>query len=57
MTEDALNHRFRILRAEAVIIREGRARGFDMKRLGIDDLPRTQGAVDKKSTPITSTEW
>lgn len=50
MTEAALNHRFRRLRAEALIISEGRKQGFDMKDLCMsDDLPRIQGGVDKNS--------
>jgi hypothetical protein len=51
MSENALNHRFRRLRAEAVIIHEGRKQGIDMKALPFEgDLPATQGAVDKEST-------
>lgn len=50
MTEHALNHRFRRLKAQAVIIREGRARGFDMKHLLVEDtMPSSQDAVDKQS--------
>lgn len=52
MTEAALNHRFRRLRAEALVITEGRSKGFDMKGLKLgDDMPRIQGDVDKNSTP------
>ncbi|CAI6100395.1 hypothetical protein V2G26_008255 [Clonostachys chloroleuca] len=49
MTEDALNHRFRRLRAEAVIIRHGRDAGFDMKHLSVEDLPKTQATVQKNN--------
>lgn len=42
MTENALNHRFRHLHAQALIIREARERGLDMKdMMGFDDLPAT----------------
>lgn len=52
MTESALNHRFRPLRAEVIIIAEGRKRGLDMKdlKVGDDVLPKKQSDVDKKST-------
>ncbi|EEU44285.1 uncharacterized protein NECHADRAFT_84664 [Fusarium vanettenii 77-13-4] len=52
MTEHALNHRFRRVRAQASIISEGRARGLDIKELSTDEniLPATQGAIDKNST-------
>lgn len=51
MTPDALNHRFRHLRAEALIISKARQQGgFDMKDMKNDGLPKTQGAVDKSST-------
>lgn len=50
MTEHALNHRFRRLRAQCVIVREGRRQGFDMKDMRQDgDLPATQEAVAKNS--------
>ncbi|KKP00466.1 hypothetical protein THAR02_07438 [Trichoderma harzianum] len=50
MTEHALNHRFRRLRAQSVIIREGRNQGFDPKNICPDgDLPATQEAVEKKN--------
>ncbi|KAH0493830.1 hypothetical protein TgHK011_000478 [Trichoderma gracile] len=50
MSEHALNHRFRRLRAQAVIVREGRKAGFDMKDMIPDgDLPVTQEAVEKKN--------
>ncbi|KAF7534526.1 hypothetical protein G7Z17_g13350 [Cylindrodendrum hubeiense] len=51
MTDHALNHRFRRLRAQAVIIREGRAQGLDMKDLSTDDnfLPKTQENIDKNN--------
>lgn len=53
MSEHALNHRFRRLRAQAVIIREGRKEGFDMKDIIPDgDLPVTQEAVEKNSMPL-----
>lgn len=55
MTEDALNHRFRRLRAEAVIIRHGRDAGFDMKHLSVEDLPKTQATVEKNSTQRLNT--
>jgi hypothetical protein len=52
MSEHALNHRFRRLRAQAVIVREGRKEGFDMKDMIPDgDLPVTQEAVEKNSMP------
>jgi hypothetical protein len=48
LTEPALNHRFRHIRAEALIIKEGRKLGFDMRSLPFEDtLPGTQGAVDR----------
>lgn len=52
MTEHALNHRFRRLRAHAVVVQEGRAQGLDLKDLEIDEkkLPATQEKVDKNST-------
>lgn len=47
MTGNALNHRFRHLKAEALIIDEGRKQGFDMKNLAFEgNLPATQSAVD-----------
>uniref|UniRef100_A0A0B7KRJ8 Uncharacterized protein n=2 Tax=Bionectria ochroleuca TaxID=29856 RepID=A0A0B7KRJ8_BIOOC len=49
ITEDALNYRFRRLRAEAVIIRYGRDTGFDMKHLSVEDLPKTQATVEKNN--------
>ncbi|KAL7949114.1 hypothetical protein V8C42DRAFT_313334 [Trichoderma barbatum] len=50
MTEHALNHRFRRLRAQCVIVREGRNQGFDPKNMCQDgDLPATQEAVEKKN--------
>ncbi|KEY65467.1 hypothetical protein S7711_08307 [Stachybotrys chartarum IBT 7711] len=48
MTEHALNHRFRRLRAHCSIIREGRKEGLDMKDLLLD-LPDKQEAVDKNN--------
>lgn len=54
MTEHALNHRFRRLRAQAAIIREARAEGIDMKNMmPPDDLPNTKEAVDTNSTPCS----
>ncbi|KAM4056077.1 hypothetical protein HRG_002999 [Hirsutella rhossiliensis] len=50
MTEHALNHRFRRLRAQALIIHEARAAGLDMKdMMAPDDLPNTKEAVDKNN--------
>ncbi|KAJ3458570.1 hypothetical protein MRS44_012679 [Fusarium solani] len=51
MTEHALNHRFRRVRAQASIISEARARSLDIKELSTDEniLPATQGAIDKNN--------
>ncbi|KAI6782897.1 uncharacterized protein J7T54_002056 [Emericellopsis cladophorae] len=50
MTKDALNHRFRRLRAEAVIIAEARQQGLDMKNLdSSDSLPTAQKDVDRSN--------
>ncbi|KAI8657443.1 hypothetical protein NCS57_01122400 [Fusarium keratoplasticum] len=51
MTEHALNHRFRRVRAQASIISEARARNLDIKELSTDEniLPATQGAIDKNN--------
>ncbi|RSM10977.1 hypothetical protein CEP52_003229 [Fusarium oligoseptatum] len=51
MTEHALNHRFRRVRAQASIISEARARKLDIKELSTDEniLPSTQGAIDKNN--------
>jgi hypothetical protein len=50
LSEDALNHRWRRLRAETTIVREGRAKGLDLKNLPVsEDLPKKQGEVDKNS--------
>ncbi|KAL6881596.1 hypothetical protein J3F83DRAFT_66586 [Trichoderma novae-zelandiae] len=50
MSEHALNHRFRRLRAQVLIVREGRKKGFDMKDMAPDgDLPVTQEAVEKNN--------
>ncbi|KAL7931116.1 hypothetical protein V8C35DRAFT_310396 [Trichoderma chlorosporum] len=50
MTEHALNHRFRRLRAQSVIIRQGRDQGFDIKYMRQDaDLPATKEAVEKNN--------
>lgn len=55
MTEHALNHRFRRLRAQALIVHEARAVGLDMKDMMTpDDLPNTKEAVEKNSTPFSS---
>lgn len=52
MTEHALNHRFRRLRAQVVIVREGRGKGLDPKNICADaDLPGTIDTVDTKSMP------
>jgi hypothetical protein len=51
MSEHALNHRFRHLNAEALIIQKGREQGFDMKNLGFEaQLPGTKNAVDTNGT-------
>lgn len=52
MTEHALNHRFRKLRSQALIIKEGRKKGLDAKGLTADEtsLPATKEGVDKTST-------
>ncbi|RFU73663.1 hypothetical protein TARUN_8586 [Trichoderma arundinaceum] len=50
MTEHALNHRFRRLRAQSVIVREGLKQGYDPKYLNPDgNLPATQEAVEKNN--------
>ncbi|KAJ4310416.1 hypothetical protein N0V84_010981 [Fusarium piperis] len=51
MTEHALNHRFRRVRAQASIITEARTRRLDIKELSTDEniLPATQGAIDKNN--------
>ncbi|KAM0255233.1 hypothetical protein ACHAQJ_005997 [Trichoderma viride] len=50
MSEHALNHRFRRLRAQSVVIREGRNQGLDPKNIIQDgDLPATQEAVEKNN--------
>lgn len=51
MTEHALNHRFRKVRASVEIIHTARAQGRDMKGLTTDEnlLPSTQAAIDKNS--------
>ncbi|KAM3526500.1 hypothetical protein NHJ13051_003439 [Beauveria bassiana] len=51
MTEHALNHRFRHIRAQTEIIMEGRKLNLDVKNLTTDEssLPKTVGAVDKKN--------
>ena len=52
MTEHALNHRFRHIRAQIEIIWAGRDAKLDMRHLIVDEsvLPKTVAAVDKKST-------
>lgn len=53
MSKDALNHRFRRLRAQAKIIQSGREQGYDMKDLDEEkNLPGTQESVDHKSMPL-----
>ncbi|KAG5931135.1 hypothetical protein E4U53_001936 [Claviceps sorghi] len=49
MSEHALNHRFRKIRAQSLVIKLGRERGFDMRHLCVDEnkLPSTQEAVDQ----------
>ncbi|KAJ6438621.1 ubiquitin C-terminal hydrolase family protein [Purpureocillium lavendulum] len=48
MTDHALNHRFRRFRAQAIIVREARRLGYDMKdMMPPDDLPDAQDRVDK----------
>ncbi|PHH71283.1 hypothetical protein CDD80_5392 [Ophiocordyceps camponoti-rufipedis] len=50
MTEHALNHRFRRLRAQAHIIRDARAQGFDIKNLSVaDDLPAKIDDIDRQN--------
>ncbi|KAF4970666.1 hypothetical protein FZEAL_9991 [Fusarium zealandicum] len=51
MTEHALNHRFRRVRAQANIVSVAREQGLDMKDLSTDEniLPSTQGAIDKNN--------
>ncbi|KAG6000805.1 hypothetical protein E4U21_005003 [Claviceps maximensis] len=51
MSEHALNHRFRKIRAQSLVIKLGRERGFDMRDLCADEtqLPLTQEAVDQKN--------
>ncbi|KAK8141376.1 hypothetical protein G3M48_000169 [Beauveria asiatica] len=50
MTEHALNHRFRHIRAQTEVILKGRKANLDVKNLTTDEssLPKTVGAVDKK---------
>ncbi|RDA86564.1 hypothetical protein CP532_6010 [Ophiocordyceps camponoti-leonardi (nom. inval.)] len=50
VSENAINHRFRPIRAQATIIREARAQGLDIKDLlSQDELPATQDAIDKQN--------
>ncbi|KAH7166169.1 hypothetical protein EDB81DRAFT_878519 [Dactylonectria macrodidyma] len=51
MTDHALNHRFRRLRAQAIVIKLGRAQKLDMKDLSTDDnfLPKTQETVERNN--------
>ncbi|KAM3428619.1 hypothetical protein MY4824_008714 [Beauveria thailandica] len=53
MTGHALNHRFRHIRAQTEVILKGCKANLDVKNLTTDKscLPKTIGAVDKKSTP------
>jgi hypothetical protein len=47
MTKDAVNHRFRHLKAEALIIEKGREQGLDMKDMAFEgSLPKALNAVD-----------
>lgn len=53
MSEHALNHRFRRVRAQVLIIQEGRKSGRDMKDLDVGEhLPTTKDAVETNSTHI-----
>lgn len=56
MTDHALNHRFRKVRATVNIINDARAQGLDIKDLTTDEnlLPSTQAAIDKNSTAPTT---
>lgn len=56
MTENALNHRFRRLRAQSVLIREAAKKNYDMKNLDPDEnnLPGTQGEIDLSRTTTPS---
>ncbi|KAK2603705.1 hypothetical protein QQS21_004081 [Conoideocrella luteorostrata] len=51
MTEHALNHRFRKIRAHGSIIKLAREEGYDMRSLSVDEnsLPSTKEAVDKQN--------
>ncbi|OAA77573.1 hypothetical protein LEL_04396 [Akanthomyces lecanii RCEF 1005] len=51
MTEHALNHRFRYIRAHSEVIIEGRKANLDVKNLTTDEssLPKTVGGVDKNN--------
>lgn len=51
MTDHALNHRFRKVRAATNIISIARAQGYDMKDMSTDEnlLPSTQQGIDKNS--------
>ncbi|TWU77599.1 hypothetical protein ED733_007856 [Metarhizium rileyi] len=50
MTEHALNHRFRRLKTQALVIRLGREQGLDMRRLAVEDnMPAAQDAVDRNN--------
>ncbi|KAF5002796.1 hypothetical protein FGRMN_103 [Fusarium graminum] len=51
MTDHALNHRFRKVRATVNIINDARAQGLDIKDLTTDEnlLPSTQAAIDKNN--------
>ncbi|KAH6892160.1 hypothetical protein B0T10DRAFT_457878 [Thelonectria olida] len=51
MTEHALNHRFRKLRAQAVLIQDARRSRLDMKNMTTDEsvLPQTQDKIDRRN--------
>ncbi|WXC62635.1 hypothetical protein SNK03_008470 [Fusarium graminearum] len=51
MTDHALNHRFRKVRAATNIISIARAQGYDMKDMSTDEnlLPSTQQGIDKNN--------
>ncbi|CAJ0554211.1 Ff.00g127230.m01.CDS01 [Fusarium sp. VM40] len=51
MTDHALNHRFRKVRATVNIINDARVQGLDIKDLTTDEnlLPSTQAAIDKNN--------
>lgn len=55
MTENALNHRFRRLKTQTLIIRKAREQGFDIKDMTCNEaiLPIAQDRVDIESTPLS----